>query len=100
VWVIDFGSANLKYIKKMKSFIAFITASAAMAFESQILENQQANDLPEAFEDVAELVEAELPGFLGQTNCCKAFNVSAGLSSTAANGMYSEGYNTMITLAY
>lgn len=45
-------------------------ASAAMAIESQILEIQPDNDLPEAFEDAAEIVETELPDVLGQSYCC------------------------------
>ncbi len=59
-------------------------ASAAMAVDVQILETQQDNDLPEAFEDAAVIDETELPGVLGQTNCCKAFNIRAGLSQSAA----------------
>ena len=45
-------------------------ASAAMAVDVQILETQQDNDLPQAFEDAAEYVETELPGVLGQPYCC------------------------------
>jgi hypothetical protein len=75
-------------------------ASAAMAIESQILEIQPDNDLPEAFEDAAEIVETELPDVLGQSYCCKAFNIRAGLSLNAAQSFFADGYNTIIVNAY
>lgn len=80
----------------MKIFSALLMASAAMALESQFLQTEHADDLPEELEEV----ETELPGVLGQTNCCKAFNLRVGLTADEAKAFFNKGYNTVIANAY